>query len=291
MKLSYTIILSLLLLLYCGACSSNNNEPEQEVEIESVPLAKITNSDGSYYTLHDSYVSLRSASDAKISRLYFDAPDPLTVNTGYGKQEELYYKPTTFNTLGSFIVAGYNVTYYSAGNDKWIYDFAPGYLYLFNESLTSYSKKEIPNGLMLCQNNLFVSVNDSFGYTLYDKNLTIVKQSDGIDNLEPLSYWGQCLLSPVNSKYYLLCNAKANDKWNTLVIVNLSDEVFNEVQLPTITEIITEYFPEETVTPRLDETLYSMDGNNYMVTYTFTLYNGSIKTVSIKFNLLGEVVK
>lgn len=85
--------LLLLLTFHFTACSnSEGDEPEPPTITETAPIGRIDNSDGTYYTLHNDFIRLRSTDGSVLKQLDFEMPEAAILDYGYGNKVEADYK-------------------------------------------------------------------------------------------------------------------------------------------------------------------------------------------------------
>lgn len=286
MKFLHYILIAFLAFSFAG-CTDKDHEPEPPTELETEPKAKIPNEDGTYYTLHKGYISLRNYDDSQIKRIYFEAPAPLDVNIGYGDKSALNYMPSCFALLGNNIVVGYYAMYNAQGNFD--FSFGPGYIYEFDKDLSTSTKKEVKNGFLTIGDNMLLSVNQHFGFTLYDASLRVLKSAPDFKDVE-YSPNHNGLLTEIKGKYYILCSVRHPGSGYSDAVVNLSDEICRDIELPDVEEVVKTHFPNETNKPRLEDTSFGIGEDCFTVTYTFKLYDGSTKQVSFNIDTYGLVV-
>lgn len=286
MKFLHYILIAFLALSFAG-CSDEDREPETPTELETAPKAKIFNPDGTYYALHEGYISLRNSDDSQIKRIYFEAPTPLSVNIGYGQEATVNYLPSCFDFLGNNIVVGYYAMYRNM--DKVDFCFGPGYVYEFDKSLATSSKKEIKNGFLTIGDNMLLSVNHHFGFTLYDASLRVIKSASDFENVE-YSPNRNGLLTEIKGKYYILCSVRHPNTGYSDAVVNLSDEICRDILLPDVEDVVNSHFPNETNKPRLEDKSFGIGDDCFTVTYTFKLYDGSTKQITFNIDTYGLVV-
>lgn len=286
MKTLNYIFIALLAFL-CANCSEKDYEPVSPSVMETAPIAKIPNDNGTYYALHEDYLSLRNADDSIIKRIDFEAPEAINANVGYGQETMVNYLPGCFSLLDDKIVVGYYVMYDDMGNYNFSY--GPGYIYEFDKSLTAYSQKEIRNGFLTIGDNMLISVNQHLGFTLYDASLRVIKSASDFNDIE-YSPGSNSLLTEIKGKYYLLCSVRHSNSGYTEAVVNLSEEISRDILLPDIEDVIKDNFPNETNQPRLEDKSFGVGDNCFTVTYTFILYNGSKKEVTLNIDTYGRIV-
>lgn len=286
MKFLYYILIAFLAISFAG-CSDKDHEPDPPMELETPPIGKIPNDDGTYYALHESYISLRKSDDSQIKRIYFEAPTPINLNIGYGQEATINYIPSCFASLGNNIVVGYYAMYNDMG--KLDFSFGPGYVYEFDKSLSTSAKKEVKNGFLTIGDNMLISVNHHFGFTLYDASLCVIKSASDFEDVE-YSPNRNGLLTEINGKYYILCSVRHTNTGYSDAVVNLSDEICRDIELPDVEDVVKNHFPNESNKPRLEDKSFGIGDDCFTVTYTFKLYDGSTKQVTFNIDTYGLVV-
>lgn len=269
---------SAILLCIASSCSENNYEPEPPTELESMPLATLTNDDGTYYTLHESFIRLRNADGSIIKSLDLVLPDPVTINTGYGNTKELVYKFFRLLRFDNSIIA------LALSRDD-INKQHCAYAYAIDTQLSSYKRHEIAyvKHYEVCNDHL-IAINGDGRYYVYSNQFLL--ELDGSFNTQVKQVLSCGFTSP--SFYALVYSYSHDTHENRYFIINLSEKSMAKLNLPSISKLLTTYFPNETNEPRLDETNYAFVDDHIEISYSFTLYDGSKEDVILSYDFTGR---
>ncbi len=275
---SFLYTLSIFLVFIAASCSENNHESEPPSILETVPKAALMNDNGTYYTLHDSFVRLRNADGTIIKSLDIDVPAPVSVNSGYGAMKECYFSLFSLNRLGNNLVTIALRTDYNL-------DKAPRYAIAVDPELTSSIRYEIANAIFFdFLNDHLFSFKRNGEFFLYDQNIALVKSGKvdvQITNTFAIGYNA--------SNYYALAYGVGlpNDTQGNVIIDFFNGKV-TRVSFESVSDVIKKYFPNETNEPRYEKQTYEFVGDHLEVTYYFTLFDGTNKEVVISYDMQGH---
>ncbi len=270
--------LSIFLVFIATSCSENSHEPEPPSILDTEPKAVLMNDNGTYYTLHDSFVRLRNADGSIIKSLDIEVPAPVSINAGYGDMKECYFSLFYLSRLGNNLVSIAMCTDYNLDN-------APRYAITIDPNLTSSRRYEIANAMFFdFLNDHLFSFKRNGEFFLYDQNIALEKSGKvdvQITNTHAIGYY--------SSNYYALAYAVGlpNDTQGD-VIIDFYNEKLTPVSFESVSDVIKKNFPNETNEPRYEKQTYAFVDDHLEVTYYFTLFDGSKKEVVISYDMQGH---